>query len=65
MPGMSGKTLADELADTRPNLKTLFMSGYTDEAIAQHGVLNSGVAFLQKPFSPMTLAAKIRSILDN
>ncbi|HXV42173.1 MAG TPA: response regulator, partial [Anaerolineae bacterium] len=65
MPGMSGKTLADELADTRPNLKTLFMSGYTDEAIVQHGVLNSGVAFLQKPFSPMTLAAKMRSVLDN
>jgi CheY-like chemotaxis protein len=65
MPGISGKTLADELADTWPNLKTLFMSGYTDEAIVQHGVLNSGVAFLQKPFSPMTLAVKMRSVLDN
>ncbi|MBI1878196.1 MAG: PAS domain S-box protein, partial [Chloroflexi bacterium] len=50
MPGISGKALARELAHTRPDLKILFMSGYTDEAIAHHGVLDPGVAFLQKPF---------------
>jgi two-component system cell cycle sensor histidine kinase/response regulator CckA len=65
MPGISGKTLAGGLAETRPDLKTLFMSGYTDEAIVQHGVLNSGVAFLQKPFSAMSLALKLRSVLDS
>ena len=65
MPGISGKILAEELSRTRPDMKTLFMSGYTDEAIAHHGVLNPGVAFLQKPFSPMSLAAKMRSVLDS
>jgi len=64
MPGISGKTLAEELVRTRPDLKTLFMSGYTDEAIAQHGVLEPGAAFIQKPFSPMNLAAKVRIVLD-
>jgi PAS domain S-box-containing protein len=65
MPGISGKILAEELSRTRPGMKTLFMSGYTDEAIAHHGVLNPGVAFLQKPFSPTSLAAKMRSVLDS
>lgn len=65
MPGISGKALAEALAHIRPDLKRLFMSGYTDEAIVQHGVLDSGMAFLQKPFSPMTLAAKVRSSLDS
>ncbi|MCL4299279.1 MAG: response regulator [Anaerolineae bacterium] len=65
MPGMSGKILTEELSCLRPDLKTLFMSGYTDEAIVRHGVLDSGVAFLQKPFSPMTLAVKVRSVLDD
>lgn len=64
MPGLSGKALAEELSRSWPELKTLFMSGYTDEAIAHHGVLNPGVAFLQKPFTPMGLARKIRSVLD-
>ncbi|MBE7554085.1 MAG: PAS domain S-box protein [Anaerolineales bacterium] len=65
MPGISGKLLAEELSRTWPDLKTLFMSGYTDEAIVQHGVLDSGVAFLQKPFSAMSLAVKLRSVLDS
>jgi CheY-like chemotaxis protein len=64
MPGMSGKTLAEAVSHTRPGLKTLFISGYTDEAVVHHGVLGEEVAFLQKPFSPTTLAAKIRAILD-
>jgi signal transduction histidine kinase len=65
MPGISGKTLAEEVSRARPDLKTLFMSGYTDEAIVQHGVSDAEVAYLQKPFSLMALAAKIRSVLDN
>jgi len=65
MPGLNGKALAEELARTRPELKILFMSGYTDEAIAHHGVLAPGEAFLQKPFSPVILARKMRSVLDN
>ncbi len=64
MPGISGKTLAEEASRTRPDLKTLFISGYTDEAIVQHGVSDAETAFLQKPFSLMALAAKIRSVLD-
>ena len=65
MPGISGKTLAEQVLRTRPDLKTLFMSGYTDEAIIQHGVLNSGIAFIQKPVSPMSLAVKLRSVLES
>jgi CheY-like chemotaxis protein len=65
MPGMTGKALAEEISQTRPGLKILFISGYTDEAIASHGILDPGVAFLQKPFSPMALARKVRLVLDN
>ncbi|MBE7467711.1 MAG: hypothetical protein DPW09_20400 [Anaerolineae bacterium] len=65
MSGMSGKTLAGQAITLRPGLKTLFMSGYTDEAIIQHDVLDSDVAFLQKPFSPLSLAVKLRSILEH
>jgi CheY-like chemotaxis protein len=65
MPGMSGKELARKAVQISPDLKTLFMSGYTDETIAQHGVLEPGVAFLQKPFSPTALARKVRATLDN
>jgi signal transduction histidine kinase len=65
MPGMSGKVLAEELANIRPEVKALFMSGYTNEAIVQHGVLKPGLTLLQKPFSPTVLARKLRSLLDN
>jgi PAS domain S-box-containing protein len=64
MPGMSGQTLAASLVSANPDLRTLFISGYTDEAVARHGVLGPDVAFLQKPFGPMDLACKIREILD-
>ncbi|MFQ5611598.1 MAG: PAS domain S-box protein [Anaerolineae bacterium] len=64
MPGMNGKALADELARTRPNLKTLFISGYPDTVITYHGIIESGAAFLQKPFSPLALAQKVRAVLD-
>jgi FixJ family two-component response regulator len=64
MPGMNGRALAEQLNRAQPNLKVLFMSGYTDNMIAQHGGLGPGNAFLQKPFGPMVLARKVREVLD-
>jgi PAS domain S-box-containing protein len=65
MPLMSGKVMAEWLKATYPDLKILFTSGYIDDAIAQHGVLEKGVAFLAKPYSPAMLARKVRAMLDN
>jgi CheY-like chemotaxis protein len=65
MPDMGGKALAEQIAATRPEMKVVYMSGYTDNAIARHGVLEPGVPFLQKPFSPKELARKVRAVLDN
>ena len=64
MPGMSGSQVAQRLAATRPGLRALFVSGYTDDAIVHHGVLDAGLAFLQKPFTPDGLARKVREVLD-
>jgi PAS domain S-box-containing protein len=64
MPGMNGKHLSEQLSKAHPRLKTLFVSGYTDNAIVHHGVLDNGVAFLQKPFSPTALSRKVRDVLD-
>jgi len=55
--------LVDTLAKTRPGIKVLFMSGYTDDAIVHHGVREEGVHFIQKPFSPEELAGKVRGLL--
>ncbi|MBN2125064.1 MAG: response regulator [Deltaproteobacteria bacterium] len=63
MPGMGGKELADRLKDLMPDLRVIFMSGYTDNAIVHHGELNRGIAFLQKPFTPDGLARKVREAL--
>ena len=65
MPLMSGKVMAEWLHITYPDLKILFTSGYTDDAISQHGVLDTGVAFLAKPYTPAALARKVREILDD
>jgi len=64
MPGLGGRELADRLLIIRPGLAVLFVSGYTENAIVHHGVLERGVAFLQKPFTPTTLQARLRQILD-
>ena len=64
MPGMSGRELAERLAPTRRAMKVLYTSGYTDDAMVRQGVLSAGVAFLQKPFVPDTLARKVRDVLD-
>ncbi|HTL72153.1 MAG TPA: response regulator [bacterium] len=64
MPQMGGRVMAEWLKATYPGLKVLFTSGYTDDAIAQHGVLEPGVAFLPKPYTPAALVHKVREILD-
>jgi CheY-like chemotaxis protein len=64
MPDMSGGEVARQLAQPRPETKVLYLSGYTDEAIVRHGVLEPGMAFLQKPFTPDALAVKVREVLD-
>jgi signal transduction histidine kinase len=65
MPGMNGRDLVAKIQFMRPSIKALYVSGYTDSAIVHHGVLDSGIAFLQKPFSIRNLVRKVREILDS
>ena len=64
MPGGSGRTLGDWVAEHRPDTRVIYMSGYTDDAIAHHGVLEPGIHFIQKPFSPEELVHKVREALS-
>jgi DNA-binding NtrC family response regulator len=64
MPGMSGNDMSRILLRKHPGMPVLYMSGYTDDAIVQHGVLEAGINFLQKPFTPGALAMKVREVLD-
>jgi two-component system cell cycle sensor histidine kinase/response regulator CckA len=64
MPGGSGPELTGRLVEQHPALKVIYMSGYTEDAIVHHGVLDPGIAFIHKPFTSETLARKIRDALD-
>ncbi|HXT72949.1 MAG TPA: ATP-binding protein [Candidatus Angelobacter sp.] len=64
MPGMSGRALADELTTLRPGIKVIYMSGYTDGDVATHGVLQSGISFLRKPFTGDALIARVDEVLS-
>ncbi|HEV8588928.1 MAG TPA: PAS domain S-box protein [Pyrinomonadaceae bacterium] len=64
MPGINGSELATRLVKTRPSLRVLFMSGYTDDAIVHQGVLDESANFIQKPFTPDGLARRVREVLD-
>jgi CheY-like chemotaxis protein len=64
MPGMSGRELAERLRASRPEIRILYMSGYTDDAVVLHGVLAEDMAFLQKPFTAAELAGRVREVLD-
>lgn len=64
MPGMSGRVLADQITTQRPEIRIVYMSGYTGQTVGQHGVLAEGSFFLPKPFTRESLAAKVREALD-
>ncbi len=64
MPDMNGKELAGKIEELRPEVKVLYMSGYTANVIAHHGVLDPGVSFIQKPFGFRELALRVRQVLD-
>lgn len=64
MPSMGGQELSNQLRAIRPNIKVLFTSGYSDDTVVHHGILESGIEFMQKPFSPATLARRVRQVLE-
>ena len=64
MPGISGRELSERVRAIRPGIRVLFMSGYTDQAVVHHGILETDAVLLQKPFTVAALAAKLRDILN-
>ena len=64
MPGIGGKDVAEKMQEFCPNTKLIFMSGYTNNAIVHHGVLDDKTNFIQKPFTPISLLKKIRDVID-
>ena len=64
MPGLNGREVAGELCSRRPNLRVLYMSGYTQDVISQAGVLDSGIDFLSKPFTAALLLDRVQAVLD-
>ena len=64
MPFLSGREMAASLVAMNPDVKVLFMSGYTDDTIVRHGVVEMGIPFIQKPFTPTGLLHKVREVLD-
>lgn len=64
MPEMSGRELVEILRESTSDIKVLYMSGYTDDAIVRHGIVDSTDAFIQKPFSPLKLARTVRNVMD-
>jgi len=64
MPQMSGRELTERMMVVRPNVRVLYMSGYTDDAIVRHGLLDESLQFIQKPFDSASIARKVREVLD-
>jgi len=64
MPGMSGREFIEIIKEVLKDFKVLYMSGYTDDVILRHGILEEGIAFIQKPFTLETLTRKVREVLD-
>jgi YesN/AraC family two-component response regulator len=65
MPGMTGKELAERQKALRPEMKVLYTSGYTDDVIARRGILEPGMFYIPKPYSPQALAEKVRAVLGS
>ena len=63
MPGMGGREMAEQLAAMQPDMKVLFISGHTDDAVMVHGVAEHSIEFLQKPFTPRALTKAVRDVL--
>jgi CheY-like chemotaxis protein len=64
MPNGGGRVVADQVSTLQPGIRVLFASGYTDDAVVRHGIVEAEMAFLQKPYSPFRLASKVREVLD-